>query len=352
MISNTSDNQSFVTGSPAIREEERNHVEKDRYGFFLTDINHTGAGVSTTTLGKIRAKEAERTRKWQTMIRDWDATTHNKPDVVKRRIRKGVPDEIRGKVWTDLARISEYRRKYTDALTQPRPRVALDSVIIDEIDRDIDRTFPRHEKFVRKEGTGQQSLRRILQNYVMLDPVTGYCQGMGFISAMFLIYLDEEDAFYLLLSVMQRPMGPLRDMFQPNFTVAKCRLSTYWTLLKETHPQTWHHLETQGIHPTMFATEWFLTVYTRSFPFDLVTRVWDVFLHEGWKVVYRVALALIKSVSKQLKSLEFEGIMGRLKELPATIDSHMIMEAALAVPITGKRILDLEKLYGDGKSGI
>lgn len=352
MSNHTSHTPTTVQDGRLIREEERNNVQTDRYGFYVTDVNHTGAAVPSSISEKLRAKESERTRKWQAMVNDWDSTTHNRPDVVKRRIRKGIPDEIRGKVWSDLANINEYRRRYTDVVTQPRPRVALDSVIIDEIERDIDRTFPRHEKFVRKDGEGQQALRRILQNYVMLDPVTGYCQGMGFITAMFIIYLNEEDAFYTLLSVMQRPVGPLRDMFQPSFAVAKCRLSTYWTLLKDTHPQTWHHLESQGIHPTMFATEWFLTVFTRSFPFDLVTRVWDVFLYEGWKIVYRVALALIKSISKLLKALEFEGIMARLKDLPSTINSHAIMEAALSVSITGKRIQELEVQYGDGQSGI
>lgn len=43
-----------------------------------------------------------------------------------------------------------------------------------------------------------------------------------------------------------------------------------------------------------YATEWLLTMYCRGFSFDLVTRVWDVFFSEGYKIVYRVALALVK----------------------------------------------------------
>jgi Rab-GTPase-TBC domain len=35
-------------------------------------------------------------------------------------------------------------------------------------------------------------------------------------------------------------------------------------------------------------------MYCRGFSFDLVTRVWDVFFNEGYKIVYRVALALVK----------------------------------------------------------
>ena len=35
-------------------------------------------------------------------------------------------------------------------------------------------------------------------------------------------------------------------------------------------------------------------MYCRGFSFDLVTRVWDIFFNEGYKIVYRVALALVK----------------------------------------------------------
>lgn len=47
-----------------------------------------------------------------------------------------------------------------------------------------------------------------------------------------------------------------------------------------------------NLTPAMYATQWFLTAFTQRFPYDLVTRVWDMFLLEDWKVFYRVCLAL------------------------------------------------------------
>lgn len=31
---------------------------------------------------------------------------------------------------------------------------------------------------------------------------------------------------------------------------------------------------------SMFATQWFITVYTYNMPFSIVLRMWDVFLQE------------------------------------------------------------------------
>ena len=44
----------------------------------------------------------------------------------------------------------------------------------------------------------------------------------------------------------------------------------------------------------------FIVYLMQSFPYDLVTRVWDVFLQEDWKVMYRVCLALFKHVEEQV----------------------------------------------------
>jgi len=57
-------------------------------------------------------------------------------------------------------------------------------------------------------------------------------------------------------------------------------------------PALFKHLEKQSIHVSMFATQWLLTLYTSSFLFDLVGRVWDYFISEVWKIVFRVMLEL------------------------------------------------------------
>ena len=75
------------------------------------------------------------------------------------------------------------------------------SQVIDEIGRDVNRTFPSHRLF-QEDGPGQGALKRVLERYAILDPAIGYCQGMGFLAALLLQYLHEHDAFYALVSLM------------------------------------------------------------------------------------------------------------------------------------------------------
>jgi hypothetical protein len=38
--------------------------------------------------------------------------------------------------------------------------------------------------------------------------------------------------------------------------------------------------ENERVISSMFATQWFITVYTYNMPFSIVLRMWDVFLQE------------------------------------------------------------------------
>jgi len=46
--------------------------------------------------------------------------------------------------------------------------------------------------------------------------------------------------------------------------------------------------------PAMYCAQWFMTLFSYSLPFGVVTRVWDAFLKESFKIIFRVGLAILK----------------------------------------------------------
>jgi hypothetical protein len=50
--------------------------------------------------------------------------------------------------------------------------------------------------------------------------------------------------------------------------------------VKELVPQMGEHFEQEMINPSMYASQWFIIVFSYSFPFSLALRIWDVFLVE------------------------------------------------------------------------
>lgn len=50
---------------------------------------------------------------------------------------------------------------------------------------------------------------------------------------------------------------------------------------QELLPAVGAHLEKEMVHPTMYASQWFITLFSYSLPFDVVLRIWDIFMLEA-----------------------------------------------------------------------
>lgn len=190
----------------------------------------------------------------------------------------------------------------------------------------------------KEMGHGQNSLRRVLRAYSMYDTEVGYCQGMNYISAMFLTFLSEEKAFWLLVVVMNDEPYKLRDLFGEDMAGAHEVLFIAEKLLAQFLPKLSKHLEAESIHMSMFVTPWFLTAYTSTFPFDLVARVWDCFLIEGWKVLYRVMLSLLEFASNDILHLQFEQILSYFRDFSMKVNGRVILANSLKIGLKKKHI--------------
>jgi Rab-GTPase-TBC domain len=145
---------------------------------------------------------------------------------------------------------------------------------------------------------------------------------------------------YPLTATMYEQPCCMRGLFAEGMRATHKVLYVADKLIRQFLPRIAKHLDHETIHVTMYATQWLLTVYTSSFPFELVTRVWDCFLFEGWKIVYRVMLALLQR--GDLLKLRFEEILGRFREMSKS-DLTGIIEAACKIPLKTRHIQKYEK---------
>lgn len=296
-------------------------LQLDAYGFItnvdgngqVTEIAPGGAKKRRPMTIAERQRIEKREKKWEVQLASWNTTTmsskRNSKKFIKR-LRKGIPDSMRGRVWplltggiqkpgyyegivkkTSDAMLSSFKeiadsQKALEGSVKTSPTASESSlpgkeesnVVIevdtdseedfacskafrvtqDTIERDIHRTFPRHNLFyepaervtehashsdsdmthsvgdpelatmmlnlesdirmaasgatkerVTKSGNanqtpaGQAALRRVLRAYSYHDPDVGYCQGMNFIAGMFLTLMSEEDSFWLLVGTYE-----------------------------------------------------------------------------------------------------------------------------------------------------
>lgn len=82
------------------------------------------------------------------------------------------------------------------------------------------------------------------------------------------------------------------DMFRDTSTCSYAALDGFKPILKKKKPNLVSHLEALDIPISLLATTWFQSIFIDVLPTEASMRVLDAFIGEGFKILYRVALAL------------------------------------------------------------
>ncbi|XP_013144238.1 PREDICTED: rab GTPase-activating protein 1-like [Papilio polytes] len=275
---------------------------------------------------------------WAQVLRNWIGP---RPRALSQLVRVGVPEALRGEVWLRLAGVDQNDKLMETYRTLISKECPFEAVI----QRDIARTFPAHDFFREAGGLGQDSLLRMARAYAVYDHEVGYCQGLSFLAATLLLHMPEEQAFCLLVRLMYG--YGLRELYKDGFEALYMRLHQLDRLMEEQLNDLRAHFQELGVEPHMFASQWFLTVFTARFPLPLVYHILDVFLLQGMDTLFQVALALLSRSRKDLLQHDFEGVLKYFrvtlpKKCRAEESSRQIVKLACSIKVKRLQKYQLE----------
>nr|XP_016776844.1 carabin isoform X3 [Pan troglodytes] len=99
------------------------------------------------------------------------------------------------------------------------------------------------------------------------------------------------EAFWCLVQICE---VYLPGYYGPHMEAVRLDAEVFMALLRRLLPHVHKHLQQVGVGPLLYLPEWFLCLFARSLPFPTVLRVWDAFLSEGARVLFRVGLTLVR----------------------------------------------------------
>jgi len=278
---------------------------------------------------------------WGKIINEWETWSKRKQPQLKELVRRGIPHHFRGMAWQLLcmAHESPAKAQYADYMKR---QSACEKVIR----RDIARTYPEHDFFKKKDGVGQESLFNVMKAYSIHDREVGYCQGSAFIVGLLLMQMPEEETFAVLVKLMQDYR--MREMFKPSMAELGLCMYQLEVLVQEHISDLYGHFQSQSIHTNLYASSWFLTLFTTSLPIQLSCRIMDCFLADGIEVIFRLALALLLIGKNELLVQDMEGVIRYFqKDMPANFeaDPEGVINLAFSIKINQKKMKKLEKEY-------
>jgi hypothetical protein len=251
-----------------------------------------------------KLRDRAKMRLWAEYLRDngRNVTLIRQPTFHKL-IRVGLPNRLRGEIW-ELTSGSIYLRLehptlYEETLAKHSGK---ESLAIDEIEKDLNRSLPEYPGFQSEDGIGR--LRRVLTAYSWVNADVGYCQAMNIVVAALLIYMNEAQAFFLLSALCDRLVP---GYYSTTMYGTLLDQKVFEGLVEKTMPVLWEHLAKNDVQLSVVSLPWFLSLYVNSMPLVFAFRVLDVFFVEGPKVLFQVGLAILRINGEELLDATDDG---------------------------------------------
>ena len=272
----------------------------DQYGFVVASNQSLHPETSgDRTNGELRssnpseeygARNRIREMKWIDMFNRWDFFIEKNQRKLRDRCRKGIPQSCRGRAWLKLTSAFKLQqhRKHVYPILLSR---TLDPKLADEIKRDLHRTLPQHSMFTSSSGIGQKKLFEVLKCYALYNPKVGYCQVLSPITAVLLLYMDCEEAFWVLVRISD---VYLVEYFDEGMRGIQIDSLIFRELCKKFLPKHYAILSKCQIDFVVLVQKWFFCIFSRTLPWNITLRVWDSFFFEGKWCLFRVGLTLLK----------------------------------------------------------
>uniref|UniRef100_A0A3B4C8T3 TBC1 domain family, member 2 n=1 Tax=Pygocentrus nattereri TaxID=42514 RepID=A0A3B4C8T3_PYGNA len=215
---------------------------------------------------------------------------------LKVLLRWGIPREYRRRVWRWMVRTvtRSLQERHPNLFQQlceksrntPHPASR-------QIQLDLHRTLTTNQHFCSPSSPALEQLHRVLLAFAWQNPTVGYCQGLNRLAALALLVLqNEEDAFWCLVAIVQFLMP--QDYYTKTLLGSQADQRVFKEFMAEKLPRLVAHLEEHNVDVSLITFNWFMVVFVESLPSDILLKVWDAFIFEGTKVIFRYALALFK----------------------------------------------------------
>lgn len=218
------------------------------------------------------------------------------------------------------------------------------------IEVDVPRTFPETKLF-SSNGPLHGPLTEILRCYSLFSVEVGYVQGMSFLGAMLLFYMEDAyTAFKCLANILNTHF--FTSLFMMDIPQILRHVRVYNVLFEMHMPKLFNKFTEFGISAEHYLLDWFMTIFGKSLPLEVSSRVWDCFLLDGEVFLYRTGLGILKKNEAMLLKSTFEQCILSLHEVSKSTREPGAAIANLVLAHTSRfavGIVDYEELFNQIK---
>ncbi|XP_034103020.1 USP6 N-terminal-like protein isoform X3 [Drosophila nasuta] len=279
----------------------------DKYGFMHDSRLPSSRDSQEVQRTKI---ELERDKKWVKMLSHWPPPQ----DKLHKRVYKGIPDRMRWPAWKQLLNVDQSMATNKGVYARMLQLAKEHATETRQIDADVNRQFRDNLAYRERYSVKQCSLFNVLNAYSIYNSELGYCQGMACVAGVLLLYMQEEEAFWALNTLITDRKYGMHGLFIEGFPKLTRFIEHHDRILSKIMRKLHKHFIKHNVDALLYAIKWFFVVFVERVPFSLSLRVWDTFLLDGDRVILAMAVTILYLHKDELLRLkDMDGIIEYLQ---------------------------------------
>ncbi|KAM9784336.1 small G protein signaling modulator 3 isoform 2-T7 [Syngnathus typhle] len=286
-------------------DAELNGLKYDEFGFRVDTEETDDPSPWLGTEGSPQRENPQQRLRWQAHLEfthnhtvgdlTWEliAPVLPRSERLRTLVLGGVPHSMRPQLWMRLSGALQKKRtseiSYKEIIKNSSNE---DTSTSKQIEKDLLRTMPTNVCFSNLTSVGVPRLRRVLRGLAWLYPDIGYCQGTGMVVSCLLLFMEEEDALWMMCALIEDLLPPA--YFSSTLLGVQTDQRVLRQLIVQYLPALDRLLQEHDIELSLITLHWFLTSFASVVDIRLLLRIWDLLFYQGSLVLFQITLGMLK----------------------------------------------------------
>eukprot|EP01022_Parablepharisma_sp_SALTPOND_P035355 TRINITY_DN949_c0_g1_i1.p1 TRINITY_DN949_c0_g1~~TRINITY_DN949_c0_g1_i1.p1 ORF type:complete len:762 (+),score=81.02 TRINITY_DN949_c0_g1_i1:8464-10749(+) len=175
--------------------------------------------------------------------------------------------------------------------------------------------------FQNSKTIDPSTLANVLEHWVLNEKEIGYYQGMSFLVGVLLLITRSEKSAFAYFERLIKHFG-MDELFVPDTPLLLVRFYQLNRLVYLYYPELSNWLHTESFMASCYASAWFITIFANSLHFmqgeelpKVLSVVWDAFMVDGWKAVFKAALFFIAKIRGKVLGKRMDEVIKAFAEI-------------------------------------
>lgn len=233
---------------------------------------------------------------WDKIIEDPVTNINQFADTLEMELTKGIDPTLRPQLWNafTLSYCNDWEPIYK--VLAGKPSIENKETLIEQI-----------KTYEELQQTDVDAIYNVLSALIALDSsIQPTENSLALAVSIYKVYQNELDSFRIILTLLKSYDGVA--LYYENSDALSMLLYQFDRLMEEDCHDLYTHLIKKGLRSSMFATDWFLSSFSKVLPLESSPQILDVVILEGIPSLLKFALSLMMKNEETLLNLEFDDL--------------------------------------------